>query len=315
MLGQAQQLDIFNDSHDVMLRNDLAHALQAQDVTQAMQAVARLAQAYPDDPAIAHGELLTAELLAAEFQQAAGLAAQPGQQSFTNAADARAAQRRRFNDSVVPAAIELLGARAAAPWLLPVRERLAQAHAGLPWNLHNSDDHAAPLWLAAACWQEAADAAASVTSWRRIPTPLSWMLQAQYGLHGLDNAWPLLAELSWLAPAKLPGLFAGLADPLLNRLLQRFNRQFDPANDADSADDAPSDLAWFPAWVLTETPALAQHLAAAQPGQNRRPEQGFRALVNLLVLERQGRHVELLQQRKALRDIHPGLYGAYMATR
>jgi len=328
MLGQAQQLDIFNDSHDVMLRNDLAHAVLARDVAMAIQALARLAQAYPDDSAVGRGEVLVAVLhdmtgLAAQAVQAvqAVQAAQPAQPAHPaqpalgSAAIARDAQRRHFNETVVTAAIDLLGAQAAAPWLSPARKHLAQAHAGLPWDPQNSDDHAAPLRLAAGCWQEAADAVASIASWRRIPTPLAWMLQARYRLHGLDSIWPLLAELAWLAPAQLAGLLAELADPLLQRLLRRFNQQFEPQEEAGAAAQPEADLAWFPAWVLTETPALVQQLALAQPGQHRRPEQGFRALVHLLGLERQGRHADLMQQRKALRDIHAGLYRAYMASR
>ena len=306
-----------------MLRNDLAHAVLARDTALANQALASLTRGYPGDPAIAHGKLLVLVLQdAAESvaqsaaRSAAGSAAQSGPQTAANAAQARAAKRRHFNDSVVAAAIELLGAPAAAPWLSPARERLARQHAGLPWDAHRSDDHAAPLWLAAGRWQEAADAIAGIASWRRIPTPLAWMLQAQYRLHGVDAAWPLLAELAWLAPQQLPELSRTLADPLLLRLLKRFDAHFDAhfEDDGASADDEP-DLAWFPAWVLTDTAALAPHLAAAQPGQNRRAEQAFRALVVILGLERQGRHGQLMQHRKVLRDLHVGLYRAYMATR
>jgi len=34
-----------------------------------------------------------------------------------------------------------------------------------------------------------------------------------------------------------------------------------------------------------------------------------------LGLERQGRHHDIVERRKALRDLHPSLYAAYMRTR
>jgi hypothetical protein len=147
-----------------------------------------------------------------------------------------------------------------------------------------------------------------ITSWRRIPAPLMWKAHARYRLEGLDACWPLLTELAWLAPVRLKTLLAEINDPLLHRLQKRFAASFEGSG-------ADADLAWFPAWVLTEAPALARHLALAQAGQHDEPERGARALLELLSLERQGRHHELVQRRRALRDLHAGLYAAYMATR
>jgi hypothetical protein len=41
----------------------------------------------------------------------------------------------------------------------------------------------------------------------------------------------------------------------------------------------------------------------------------MRLVLELLGLERQGRHAELVQRRRALRDLHAPLYAAYMSTR
>ncbi|MDD4943256.1 MAG: hypothetical protein PHQ13_06945, partial [Rhodoferax sp.] len=72
---------------------------------------------------------------------------------------------------------------------------------------------------------------------------------------------------------------------------------------------------WFPAWVLTTQPQHAPDLALAQPGQHSAPEQAMRLLINLLGLEHQGRHHDLVKLRKSLRGLHAGLYAAYMKTR
>jgi len=81
-----------------------------------------------------------------------------------------------------------------------------------------------------------------------------------------------------------------------------------------SRNDA-TDLAWFPAWVLTQRPALASALTQAQAGQHHPPEQALRVLLELLGLERQGRQHDVIERRKTLRGLHAALYAAYLATR
>ncbi len=174
--------------------------------------------------------------------------------------------------------------------------------------LQRHDAAAARVALLAGDWQAAADAVADIESWRRIPAPLGWMAEARYRLHGLDVVWALLAELAWLAPARFDALTRRLADPALDKLRRRFDSSFDGEGNV-------SDLAWFPAWVLTEKAVLAAHLGAAQPSRHDAPEQALRLMLALLVLEREGRHRELIERRKALRDLHGGLWTAYMGTR
>jgi hypothetical protein len=79
--------------------------------------------------------------------------------------------------------------------------------------------------------------------------------------------------------------------------------------------EAAQDTAWFPAWVLTLQPQNVAHLSLAQPGQHGAPEQAMRLLVNLLGLERQSRHHDIVNCRKNLRDLNGWLYGVYMQAR
>jgi len=60
---------------------------------------------------------------------------------------------------------------------------------------------------------------------------------------------------------------------------------------------------------------LSRLLGEAQHSLHTAPEQAMRLLLELLGLERQGRHHEMVERRKALRDVHPSLYAAYMTTR
>jgi hypothetical protein len=289
------QLDIFDHSRDVMLRNDVLDALQRFDAPAARLAWHRLEQAFPSDATLAPAAMLLDVL---ERRTDA---------RFVNheaARDAVAALAER----VLPTARGLFGAGCGAQWLLPLWRLAAQRAAALPFRAAHADEHAAALWLRGHDWRCAASAAAAIESWRRIPAPLGWMVQAQYRIDGLDTVWPLLAELAWLAPVRFGAVVQALGDPLLDKLRKQFDADFEGAGDA-------ADLAWFPAWLLTQRSALARLLGAAQPSGGSEPEQAMRVLVEIIGFERQGRQHELIAHRRRLRGLHEGLYGAYMSTR
>ena len=291
------QLDLFAHSQGTVLRNDAVDALHRRDVHAARAARQALAGATPPQHGLAALDSLIAALHTTDTSPLAGPAA-------------AASARMHLADVLTPAAQAWLGPGAAAAWLAPLWRGLAERAAALPFDAAHPDDHAAPLWLRAGDAHRAADATARVASWRRMPTTLDWMLQARHRSDGLDAVWPLLAELAWLAAPRLAHTARTLADPLLDRLLRRFDERFDPGPDSSTPV-----LAWFPAWLLTEQAALLPLLRPASTGQDTAPERCFRLLVDLLGLERQGRHQEVVAGRKRLRDQQPALYAAYMATR
>lgn len=292
---QAMQLDIFDHSRDTMLLNDVADALERRDTPTAQSAWRSFAAEFP-----AHEALPPLRVLVEALGQVT-------RESFPDH-DAVRDARRVMSDDIEPAARRIFGEKVAAAWLAPFLRETAQRAARLAFRAERSDDHAAPLWLRAGDWATARDTVAGIESWRRIPAPLAWMAEARYRIDGLDAAWPLLAELAWLSSVRFDHLTARLADPLLQRLRKRFDASFEGDGDL-------RDLAWLPAWVLTEKPALSAQLGQAQPSLHTPPEQALRLLLEILGLERQGRHHEMVVRRKALRDLHPALYMAYMATR
>jgi hypothetical protein len=291
----AMQLDIFNHSADVMRRNDVLDALERRDAAAAAAALRSLQAEFPGDAALAPMALLLQAITPAATLRGRELA------QLTE-------DRRALMDDIVPAAVRLLGEASARRWVAPLWAELAQRAAALPYAAPHAPVHAAALWLQAGQPGAAADAVTTIDSWFRIPQPLAWMVAARHAGDGLDGTWPLLVELAWLAPARLEALLPELADPVLNRLRKDFDAGFE--DDADGGG-----LAWFPAWVLTEKPALGRLLAQARPGQQTAPELAFRLLVELLGLERQGRRNEAIAHRKRLQALHGGLYGAYMKTR
>ena len=289
------QFDLFNDSQGVALRNDVIHAVLRGDAVASRLAWDTLRYTCPqDDSLVPLGVLVTALAERTSVPLASH--------------KALAGERHALHKTLAPAAQRTMGAVDAAAWLRVRWQELAQRAAQLPYQPERPEDHAAPLWLCAAEWQAAADAVVGIASWRQIPAPLAWMLQARLHLLGLKASWPLLAELAWLAPERLDAVATAVADPMLQSLLLKFEQGFEGEGDS-------SDLAWFPAWMLIQQPALAPTLTQAQASQHRPPEQAMRLLLVLLGLERQGRPNELIEHRKALRWLHASVYASYLAKR
>jgi hypothetical protein len=290
-----QQLDIFADSRDVMLRNDVLDALQRHHAVEARQAWQKLVDDFPDNETLVGLSTLIGVLEG---------------DSATPFADHRALATVccHLGDAVEPAARRLMGDAAGRAWMASCWRAVAQQAAALPFRAEERDHHAAPLWLRVGDWEEARRAVERIESWRRIPVPLAWMAEARYRADGLECALPLLTELAWISSVRLADLLHRLNDASINTLRKKFDATFDGAGQI-------SDLAWFPAWALTEKPGLAPLLREAQPSRQAAPERAVRLLLQILSLERQGRQYDLVERRKALRDLHGGLYSAYMKTR
>ena len=297
------QLDIFEHSRDTMLRNDVLHALERGEVGAATAACERFVGEYPVDQSL----LALARLIAALEQRSDA--------PFADHDGLRDA-RRALAGETEPAAMSLFGDRAGMAWLVPFWRGLAQRAAPLAFRADRPEDHAAALWLHAGEWALAADAVARIESWRQIPVPLAWMTEARCRSSapagGLPAHWALLAELAWLAPARFDALTRRLADPAINKLRKQFDAGFEALEECAGN---LTDLAWLPAWALIEQPALAHWLGQAQASLHSEPERAMRLILDLLSLERQGRHHDLVAKRKLLRDLQPSVYGAYIKTR
>lgn len=289
------QLDLFEHSRDTILRNAVIAALEQRDATTARATMVALIAEFPRDEALPALELLVR------------VVEQQGLEAFPDHASLRAA-RSLMSDSIEPSARRIFGTKDARSWLAPLWRNLAERAARLPYRAEHSDDHAALLWLAAGDWPAAITCVNGIESWRRIPAPLSWMVEARQRKNGLASTWPLIAELAWLAPERFERLARKLADPVLDRLLEKFYAAFEGEGTA-------ADLAWFPAWTLTEEPALASLLGEAQRGLCGDAEQAMRTVVELLGLERQGRQRDAFARRGTLRGLNQSIFMAFMAKR
>ena len=294
-----QQLDIFADSRDVMLRNDVLEPLQRRDAVPARSALERLAGEYPDD-----GSLPAMTVMVRELEDGSTA-------PFVDHA-ALTLARRHLEDDVVPAARRVLPAQAVQPWLDPCWRALARRAGALPFCAADAGNpagsHAAPLWLLAGDGAAAIDAVEGIESWWRIPAPLAWMTEARYRTGGLDAAWPLLAELVWLAPEKFAALLPVLGDASLDALRRRFDAEFPGTGEVD-------DYAWFPAWLLLVKPALAGRLSEARVQRDLAASRATALLGEILRREHEGDQHELVRLRQAFSRLHADLFDVYMTTR
>lgn len=290
-----QQLDIFADSRDVVLRNDVVEQLQRRHAEDARAALTQLASEYPDDSALPAMTTLVREL-----ENGSSL-------PLTDHAEL-AAVRRHLEDAVMPAAQRVLPAPDVHAWTTPCWRSLAQRAAPLAFCATHSESHAAPLWLRAVNWAAATDAVNTIESWWRIPSPLAWMTEARYRAGGLDAAWPLFAELAWLAPSRFAALIAGLRDASLDALRRRFDADFSGTGEIE-------DYMWFPAWLLVVKPALASRLCEARVQRHLPASRATALLGEILRREHEGDQYELVTLREELSRLHTGLFDAYMATR
>ncbi|WP_227746833.1 hypothetical protein [Paraburkholderia franconis] len=299
MQPTTQQLDIFADSRDVMLRNDVLAPLERRDAVAARASLEQLAGEYPDD-----GTLPALAVLVRELESG----------SITPFADhaSLAIARRHLDDEVVPAARRVLPVQTVQSWLAPSWRTLARRAASLPFRGADAGDHtgshAAPLWLLAGDGAAACTAIEGIESWWRIPTPLAWMTEARYRTGGLDAAWPLLAELAWLAPARFAMLLPVLGDASLDALRRRFDAEFPGTGEVD-------DYAWFAAWLLLVKPALAGRLGEARVRRDQAASRAMVLLGEILRREHEGDQHELVSLRQELSRLHAGLFDSYIATR
>src|SRR5207244_12588692 len=98
------QLDIFEHSREVMLRNDVVQALERHDATAARAACERLAAECPLDESLPALLVLT------------GAVAAPERKAFRDH-DALRQARQALQQNTQPAALRTFGEKGAAAWL------------------------------------------------------------------------------------------------------------------------------------------------------------------------------------------------------
>ena len=287
------QLDLFSHGRDVMLQNDVAAALRKRNLEGARKALESFTAEFPHHETISLATTLLATL------------ASPAKPSLNRAEVA--ARICEIDAALVPAAERIFGRDEAPKWLSPVWSSLANAATRWSFDPGYPSAHAGSLYLRSSDWAAAEQHIKTIPSWRRIPGPLAWMIEACFHRHGLESVWHLLIELAWLESDVFRALASRLSSEPLMRLWHRF--------ETGLGSEADLDARWFPAWLLITAPKMASVMRGAQACSGKAPERAARLMMELLLLEKQGRHAELVAHRRRLRDLCPELYEYYMATR
>ena len=118
------QLDIFEHSREVMLRNDAVHALERRDASAALQACDRLSQEYPADDSLPSLRVLTGYIEAAEVGR---------DDAFRDHESLREA-RQMLHETIRHAAQRTFGDPAAAVWLAVSWQDIARRAGSLAFD-------------------------------------------------------------------------------------------------------------------------------------------------------------------------------------
>ncbi|MPZ46368.1 MAG: hypothetical protein GEV05_23865 [Betaproteobacteria bacterium] len=288
------QLDLFEHSRDIMLRNDVVKALLRREPVAAEKALAVLSGAFSDDNSL----MSLTELLAV-------LNSRPA--PFTTHDQALKAVEH-METVVLPAAKRVFGEAEMSKWLVPEWRSLASSAEHLAFDPDHRRAHTAFMLLEAGDWAAAETSIKRIPSWRRIPATLAWMAEARFGGAGLEAAWPFLVELAWSNSELFSELARRLPDTRLRALLQRFSADLEGSGDQ-------ADFAWFPAWLLIEEPSFLPVFREAMQHDNTTPERCARTVMELLISERRGGQSTNLEHRRRLQALHPGLFARYKSTR
>lgn len=292
----AHQLDLFLDSHEVALANEVIAALRAHDGERAAQSIARLRSQAPERPDLPAFDSLCAFL---ELTREMGFPRvdRHGVELIVEL----------LNNSVVAAAGVLGGA--AKDFLHCFWRQLACA-ASEPFSPARPHLCAADLFLRAEAYEEAEAAAMVIPAAQTQSAVLRWRAIARYRLAGLKRARGQVLALACYAAEAFPDLLRELDDAPLNQDWLAFQADLDDP-----------DTAWFAAWYLLRHPeaaaAIGDALAAGseQSAENVPALLACRVLTRILDLEKHGHSPALVEQRARLKAIDGAFFAAYMRTR
>lgn len=284
------QLDMFTDGRETMLLNDVVFALKKSDFRGADAAKAYLEQAYPENAFLCDIEVVQSI------------------QDIPRSIGDQAEMKDVFEwvDRQLTPAAQRLFSQSGEAWLADnAWSCLALAAEAMPYSPRNEAPHSAQAWMRAGRWEKAVAAIEAIPSWRTSPLPLGWMVISKFRLRA-PEAWGLLMELAWIAPGEFKEVAKSINQPALTQILRDFDATF-------GDDEVP--YCWLPALVVVSENPLVPLVRNAMPATDSDATRAFRCLLDLLVLEKQGRQTEIGAKRSFLRSLSGALYLRYMRDR
>ena len=276
-----RQTDLFSDSGEEVAKNELREALSAGDAGEAERKLGELAGLAPD-----HAALQPAAVIIDALRTPA-----PRDSS------AAVAYLDRLKREWTLAAEALFRAEGRA-LLAPCWRALGQALESVAFDPAHPDRHASRAYLEAGDWEAAISAVQAEDGFAEQPVLLGRLAQALWQTQRTVQAIERWFALCWLAPEYFARLI-GSGHISASLLLEHWH-------EAINADVEPEiSTVWFPSWMILHEPGLARSIESR--GAAAGPQRAF-DLVRELVMSAD----ELVESRRELKDIHPGLFRCFL---
>ena len=279
------QPDLFLDGAQAHVQNQLIEAITARDAAASGVKLRQLASLDAGHWAIDHAVALIDALQAGPPEQP------------------EAARQRldAIENRWLPAASSLLRA-GARDFLSPLWRDVGRALEGIPFASSDAKGHASWAYLNGLDWSNVKRTILEVPDWESEPLLQSWLALARWRLAEYRDAMRSWFALCWRFPAHFAECVESSTFP--NSTLQLAWKE---AQDLDI--DPAITPAWFPAWLLIGHSGIAKTMRPC--GGASGPE---RAFDHLVALRRGHSDREDLDHRRALKELHPGLLGVYLAS-
>ncbi len=277
------QLDLFLDSSEAIAVGELAAALAMRDADTADRRLARLVRLNAQHWAVPDAQSLVDALRAAP----------PATQEA--AIERLDVLERRWR----PAACAVLHAD-ARDFLAPLWRDAGAALSGALFVPEQPRRHASWAYLNGLDWANAAASAETALAQTWHPDLAARLAEALWRQRRQAAARKQWFSLCWRAPDRLEWLIdqPRFPDAMLRQAWQA-------AKEADL--EPPLTVAWLPAWMALEGAAAG----CTASGGDSAPQQAFDLLLSLAA---GGSDRQVIDDRRALQELHPGLLARYLAT-
>ena len=279
-----RQTDIFLDASGMMAANDLVAALSSRNATAAKERLEHLVRIDAGHWMLADATVLVETL---------------GERPPARRAEAlrtMAALEQRW----LPAAGAVLrgGAR---DFVTPVWRGIGAAlDDGTPYTAARPKEHASFAYAHGLDWASVRRVVTEVANHRTEPALLELLAEAEWRLRNRREAVALWFALCWVAPDHFAGAVdaARFPDSAVRKCWGRLQ---------DQDWSGPKGAAWLPAWMVLDEPGIGR---AFKPTQRMTaPERAFDLLLRLRA---GGSDREDIDNRRALQELHPGLFDRYL---
>lgn len=290
--GGGMQLDLFLDTPETLLVNDLIQAIAQHDDKKAAKLCKQLEKEHPKN-----GVLEEVRPLIAAIKLGDKLVASPHK------------GLKRLRDEIIPCAKQALSGLERR-FLNPFYRQFDRALIGQPFDPKHPDAHRSWTLECLENWQALAECILHEESWTRHPLLLNRRAHALFQSKRLVASWQVWVLFFWMFPLQAVVAMENAADKELKRLWLGFS---------DHQPDAEHDPALFPVWMLLAQPLLTENRDAWLEETEEKPSNNGRTIFflldDLLRAEKSAPgSSDALSLRRQLKEISPETFALFLQT-